>query len=444
MSSSLGADENAGTKLQPVRSIQHAIELASAGHSRVYACAEEFREAVDLPPGVELWGGLDCIDGWRHVGNDRKTTLATSAGEIPLRVTGNGPGSIVADIRAEAADATEPGGSSIAMLVLPDASVEILRSELVAGHGAPGLRGEDGSSTPAKAGTPGNSGANACSADVVLGGAPVETVCGDAISVGAQGGAGYISSGADGEDGQPEPSPSTGHGLGGVGMNDSTLTCINGMNGHTGRSGDHGLGAKGPGRLTISGWEGEKGQDGGDGEPAQGGGGGGGRAGGNIRCGFGIDKGGAGGGGGGGGGCGGKGAKGGGFGGASIGLVSLSPGVSARSITIVTGNGGDGGNGGFPQFGGAGGARGLGGSHFYGAATGCNGGPGGSGGHGGFGGGGLGGPSIGIAHLAGAPVAQEDVTIEIGLPGMGGLPDYPDMPPSIGEDGVAAPVFAFP
>lgn len=444
VSSSLGNDDNLGTQAQPVRSIELAVALAQQGPMRVYACAETFSDPVVLPAGVELWGGLDCGRDWTFLGGDKKTILAPGANAIPLRVEAASGRSIVADVRAEAANATAPSGSSIAVMVLPEAEVDILRSQLVAGDGAPGTNGRDGGSLPAKAGAPGADGGNACSADIVPGGAGVVTTCDGPNSIGGLGGTGNIASGGDGQDGQPAPvSNPQGDGLGGVGAS-SAVQCTFGEDGANGVDGAHGAGATGSGRLTLAGWEGEAGKDGGDGQPAQGGGGGGGARGGSLICSNNQPKGGAGGGSGGGGGCGGKGGKGGGYGGASIGLLSFGGQVTVRATAITTGDGGKGGNGGTFQAGGAGAAGGLGGASINAVGAGCDGGDGGQGGDGGFGGGGLGGLSLGIAHVLGLPVAQDDVTIVTGTPGQGGLGGHPDLPGSKGADGVRSDVLAFP
>jgi len=427
--------------------MERALSLAMRGPKRIYACAEMFHESVVLPAGVELWGGLDCASGWSYIGEDKKTTIAPEADLIALQVQAGSGKSIVADVRPVAADATIPSGSSIAVLVMPGAAVEVLRSDIISGSGAPGLDGEDGCHERAQAGTSGTSGTDACVFNTAPGGAAVETVCGGSISGGGKGGAGHNTYGDDGMDGQPEPVPNPiDHGHGGQGIdNTNILWCTGGGNGLSGMDGEHGLGGKGPGRITLLGWRGQAGQDGGDGLPGYGGGGGGGGTkGGQVACGYGNNKAGAGGGSGGGGGCGGIGAKGGGYGGASIGLLSLSADVTVRTSTIASGRGGDGGAGGFPQLGGLGGWGGPGGAHYNGAGPGCAGGPGGAGGHGGFGGGGLGGPSIGIAHQLGTPVVQEEVTIQTGQTGKGGLSENFEDPASYGEDGVAAAVLAFP
>ena len=63
MNSTLGADENPGTLEGPVRTLGKVLALARERSRRVYACAELFREAVEIPAGVELWGGLDGANG---------------------------------------------------------------------------------------------------------------------------------------------------------------------------------------------------------------------------------------------------------------------------------------------------------------------------------------------------------------------------------------------
>jgi hypothetical protein len=445
VSSSLGDDANPGTRERPARTFQRAIALARSGPKRVYACAEVFAEAAVVPSGVEVWGGLDCGQDWLYLGGDHRTVLAPEPDLVPLRVELGEDGglSMLADLRLNAADAILPGGSAIAMMVLSGAAVELRRSELLAGDGADGAPGQRGGEVPAKGGTPGASGAAACSADAVVGGHSITTVCDDGHTIGGKGGDGNITTGAAGNDGQPEPVPNPiGFGLGGTGENG--FACTTGEVGAPGPDGSHGLGARGDGaRISIDGWEGQKGEDGGNGLPGQGGGGGGGSRGGSLYCGAGP-KGGASGGSGGGGGCGGRGGQGGGFGGASIGLLTFSRDVSVFSTSIVTGNGGDGGAGGLAQVGGAQGAPGIGGSSVGASHPGCWGGLGGKGGSGGYGGGGLGGPSLGVAHLHGQPPALHDSPIRTSVPGKGGPGGNQYVPDSAGEDGMKADTLAIP
>ena len=445
VSSSAGKDEGPGTRAQPVLTMERAIALAQAGPMRVYACAEAFLEPVVVPAGVEVWGGLDCAKDWNYLGGNSKTVIAPAAGTTPLRFEAGGGTSVVADMRAEAADAAVPSGSSIAAMVMQGAAVEILRSELIAGDGAPGANGRDGGSSPAQTGVAGADGGNACSADVVPGGTSVTRDCGGLTSAGGQGGQGTITAPGDGQPGEPAPVPNPGgFGAGGLGQRSAVALCTVGVEGDLGAAGMHGDGGRGAGRLSLAGWEGEAGKDGGNGLPGQGGGGGGASLGGAMLCGNNQARGGAGGGSGGAGGCGGRGGKGGGYGGASIGLLNLGTQVAIRMSTIVTSNGGDGGNGGLRQAGGLGGVGGLGGAGSNAVQPGCHGGEGGRGGNGGNGGGGAGGSSIGIAHVFGLPVTQEGVIIQVGLPGRGGLGGNPGIPGSAGEDGLRSGMLPFP
>jgi len=451
VSSSLGSDENAGTLERPVRTMSKALALALEGSKRVYACAEVFHEAVEIPAGIELWGGLDCANGWAYAGPTKKTTIAPEPDVIPLRfLSGEGRSGVI-DVRAEAADAVQPGGSSIAALVLPGAAVEFTRSELAAGNGAAGAAGEQGGGPGAPfqlpKGADGLPGGDACDANFVPGGAAVVTVCESVESIGGKGGNGRLTYGEDGEDGQPVPQNPDGlKGQGGYGQNGNHTQCMSGHVGNPGKDGEHGLGAAGPGWITVAGWEGENGQNGGDGLPGQGGGGGGGVRGPLYNdCGPNQPQGGASGGSGGAGGCGGKGGKGGGSGGASIGLLSLSVDVTIRATMITTAEGGDGGRGGLWQGGGPGGTGGAGGVGWW-SGPGCYGGEGGKGGNGGHGGGGLGGPSVGIAHMIDHPVTLEDVTISTGNPGRGGPggSQTVTLPGTAGVDGLEGDVLSFP
>ena len=452
VSSSLGSDESPGTLERPVRTLAKAFSLAGEGQGRVYACAEVFEEAAEIPAGLGFWGGLDCGRGWAYVGGTRKTRIAPGvAGVMALRfLSGEGSAS-VADVRAEAVSGEAAGESSIAAIVEPEVEVLIERSELHAGDGAAGVEGEPGggAGAPERAmdGVDGVDGGNACGANVIPGGAAVVSVCDGVETIGGKGGNGRVTYGDDGEDGQPiPPNPNGIHGEGGWGQGAMYDQCRSGMNGHSGRDGEQGAGALGPGRISMAGWEGVKGQDGTHGLVAQGGGGGGGARGPlYTECGAGQPKGGASGASGGSAGCGGKGAQGGGSGGASIGLVSLSAGVTIRDTSITTGNGGDGGRGGMAQAGGLGGQGGHGGDGWY-SSGGCSAGRGGKGGNGCFGGGGLGGPALGIAHVTARLVKIERVMFTSGRGGKGAPGGHPfvTLPGAAGEDGLEASTHDFP
>jgi hypothetical protein len=416
VSRSSGDDTNDGSKARPLRTLDRAISLAGEKTNNVYACADEFEEAVHLPSGVKLFGGLDCEGGWAFAGGARKTTITAPAGQIALTLGGGERTTRVEHVVVRAPSATEPGGSSIAVLALQGAIVEILESDLVAGDGASGSPGASSDAASAKSGIAGGDGGAACEETDGIGGEEPEMNCGGTFSRGGKGGSGFYNHAGDGTDGVPALE---GTGLGGSGQS-SAASCQAGTPGADGDRGADGEGGKGMGTLSASGFRGQPGEDGNRGYPGQGGGGGGGSRSAAL-CPFGAGaENGAGGGAGGTGGCGGLGGKGGGFGGASIALASVFATVTLDAVNVRTGRGGDGGSGGPAQLGGVGGFGGKGGASKGEVSGGCDGGPGGRGGDGGFGGGGLGGPSIGIAFVGAAPT-QSRVTFELGKGGRGGI-----------------------
>ncbi|AUX30019.1 MULTISPECIES: PGRS family protein [Sorangium] len=449
-----GASNEAGTKAEPLSSLQEAVDLAKEkGIRRLYACAgdgEDFIEAVVVPGGVAIYGGLDCNDGWKWVGDTKKTSLTAEKGVIPLTMRGQ-PGTVhIEDLHVvaqstEQQDAEGAGLSSIAALA-HSTSVELVRCVLEARHAGAGA---DGAAHPGPAaqGARGEVGGNACSAAPevdVRGGRMVTNECstsGDADddSWGGKGGNGSVHNGDRGDDGRPILISIDGAENGGVG-NNGLHYCAPGRPGNvindgapgTAASGSPGADATGIGEISLNGYAGVSGGDGGRGAPGQGGGGGGGERGVSTatdirycpgsRPGEEQRRAGAAGGSGGAGGCGGAGGRGGLPGGSSIALISLDAALSFEGVTLKAGNGGDGGRGGPGQPGGPGGQGGTGGRVPDGAAgllPACDGGTGGTGGTGGKGGGGQGGHSLGIA-FRGAPPPTDGATIELGDPGTGG------------------------
>lgn len=410
VSVSQGDDANPGTPSAPVASLAHAVELAAKGPGHVYACAETWTDPLVVPGHVRLHGGFDCENGWAYLGKERRSMLVTPADEIALIVSddGNGGETKITDFHIEAADATKPSGSSIAVFVRDQVPLWLYRCEIFAGNGADGLDG-DAIDTPAPAGLPGNVGADACSAAMTKGGAAPEVACeSGGTSKGGAGGDSASMSAANGAAGEA----ATGNpdaGAGGLGEGNAPA-CTGGKAGAMGTNGAHGLGAAGwvaqstdsgpwphVGRLTVDGYVGMPGEDGKSGAPGQGGGGGGATFGSVAVCGA-TQPGGAAGGSGGAGGCGGQGGRGGQAGGASIG-VAMRNWIAIFETVITAGNGGNAGNGAPGQPGGTGGAGASGGGGSGTIAPGCKGGDGGDGGDGGWGGGGQGGQALSIGVL---------------------------------------------
>ena len=444
VSNSQGDDADDGSQAKPVRTLARAIDLAATKGMPVYACAEMFDEAVTMSAGTMLYGGLDCADGWRHIGVSSKTIIAPGPDLIPVTFAGGAKGTHLEDVVGRASDAMTDGGSSIAALAEEGAGVELVRCELGAGNARDGAKGATpsdplGPTDPNDPGISGANGAAACMGDLAagnLGGnGAVNATC--MVSAGGKGGAGMVTTGADGTDGQPAGALGK-HGTGQPAMNSWTCADGNGQVGGSGANGPNGAGASMAdlGMLSSAGFTGASGSAGTDGAPGQGGGGGGGAKG-KAGCN------GASGGGGGAGGCGGKGGLSGQGGGSSIALVSLGATFTFTEVTLTASNAGNGGEGGDGQGGAIGGAGGFGGPGDTSAPTtqkGCAGGEGGPGGTGGKGGGGRGGHSLGIAFQGSAP-PSDSVTIVVGKAGQGGVgADVAGQ----GANGVASPTQAFP
>lgn len=427
VSDSMENDKNPGTQVAPVRTIAAGMALAQGGPMRVYLCGEMYAEAVALFSGVSLFGGFDCQHDWRYLGAPKRALIAPgAAGVVPLTILEGGTFSLVRDINVTSADATEPGGSSIAVFALGGSKVDIQRAEITAGNGADGAKGDDGNhgAPPAAIGLKGQDGADGCSMDVGLGGAAVLITCeDDSTSKGGQGGNGGEGAANDGGDGKEPPNPNPlDYGVGGKGENAiSGSACTPGIGGAQGANGAEGSGGVGRGRLTKDGYLGDSGADGGHGLAGQGGGGGGASIG-KDACGV-APHGGAGGGSGGTGGCGGRPGKGGQAGGSSIAVASLSRNVLLAEVRLIAGNGGNGGDGGAGQPGGQGGIPGIGGSGLSAqdpVKSGCAGGVGGYGGNGGNGGGGHGGYAVAWACTFDNCPKLGEIEFTFGTPGLGG------------------------
>jgi len=432
VSSSRGEDMNAGTKDKPFATL--AAAFGAAKGKPVYLCGEPLLENVEVNAGALIYGGLDCSSAWEY-NAEKPTELGASSDFIPLRVATKTSVEIY-DVIVRAADATLPGGSSVAVIAEGESDVKLVRCQLQAGNGASGENGE-AFLDDAIAGKPGIAGGNACSANQVITLDAPTNDCDAVQSIGGAGGNGLAAAGGAGTPGLPDAAMNAGAGEG-------SAMCTAGTPGSAGTSGAPGAGAMSLGAIQAGvGFAGASGAGGKPGGLAQGGGGGGGAKGGtgSGKCTVAGSAGGASGGTGASGGCGGLGGKGGGAGGASIGIISLGATLSFTDVVIATKSGGQGGNGGPGQNGGDGGTGGMGGSKASASAlnNGCNGGDGGKGGVGGKGGGGRGGHSIGIAHK-GEAIEPKGVTITTETAGNGGTGEGPT---GDGAPGVEVQVQAF-
>ena len=415
VSSSQGNDTNGtGSKATPYATIGHAVQ---AGAHVIYACTDGFNEAVTLPAGTRLYGGLDCTHAWHYVGAQTNTPLTAPADSVPLTLAAGSGTTHVEDMDVTAAPAVAVGGSSIAVIA-NGVTAEIVGSGITAGDGK---AGQSSQSQGPDAGLDGNDGAagswqaqGVCNQAAAQydGGAGGPKTCADSTVVsGGNGGNGTNGTTGDvGQEGQPPTADTTGDG--GPGQPSGAGSCGQGQQGANGTVGPSGLGATAIGTLDGTGYHGADGTAGQTGVHGQGGGGGGG----GHECQANSNFAGPSGGGGGSGGCGGAGGGAGKAGGSSIALVSVSASVTLTACTVTTAAGGSGGDGVPGQAGGIGAFN----TADPGGAGACAGGMGGSGGPGGPGGGGHGGHSVGIAFDGGTAPVTTDTTFSVGAFGPGG------------------------
>jgi hypothetical protein len=410
-----------GRSTSPLGTLGAALKKASLRDlKRVYVCEGELNEEVRVPPGIEIYGGLACEDGWKT--SEAKTSLTAPAGQVPLRLSegdGSGPTRIEGfEVTAEAGAAL--GQSSVAVIV-GDVDAAIVGCLITAQAGMLGKVGAWGGEAVPSA-LPGVAGTAVCTAPP-LGGVLTDSTC---DATGGEGGNGSTGSDLPAKDGQPGKPLNKG-GVGGIAFTadngNYNVACTVPSVGGAGKDGDNGSPGKGggegngdviPGILSMDkGYVGRDGIAGGIGTPGGGGGGGGGRV--TQSC-SGVPGPGVSGGSGGAGGCNGKGGGGGQAGGSSIALISLAKekSLTLTDTTLRASTGGNGGDGGAGQPGGAGGKGGNAAS-----ASDCPGGAGGKGGRGGNAGGGAGGHSIGIAYKYKAP-SMDTISIEIDAPGAAG------------------------
>jgi Big-like domain-containing protein/K319-like protein len=390
-----GDDTKAGTRKEPMKTIQAAIDAAHDTGADVYIGAGEFAESLTLADGVSLYGGFDA--NWVREPAKFVTKVKSP---LPKAISGLKVSRLMIDgLSIVSADAVKQGESSYGILLASSGAVTISNNDITAGNGAGGARGATGDT-----GAPGESGFNGsggCGSLVCLPFLGSGTGTGGAGGAGpghrggAGGNGGVAAGGADGTNGGPSGGSA---GIGGA-LKQRGGSGIAGEDGAAGLKGPDGVGDAAVGSAGFVPGVGAAGEDG---SPGSGGGGGGGGGsgvgfciplpfGGQSCTALGIGN---GAGGGGAGGFGGKGGGGGSGGGGSFGIFLFESRTVrvAESNTFHLGSGGAGGDGGD---GGAGGSPGPGGN---GATTetavgaGGNGGAGGSGGDGGKGGKGAAGP----------------------------------------------------
>jgi hypothetical protein len=427
----LGDDTNgSGTESEPFATLTKALSVAVVekdGVKRsVYVCGSagsfSLTTTLTIVDGVSIYGGLNCADkaDWTYNRNSPLVSDFVSNAPLASKLENISIAVKLKNLRITAAEATEPSGSSIAMLVVNSPEVTLQNVELIAQEGAAGKNGTS-PENPGVKGEKGKTGIDACSevnaeTTLVPGADFIQTICGSTISsTGARGGSGAVgtdANGGNGENGTPAPVENpTALGFGGKGELGSTA-CTPGNNGSDGLSGTPAASVEGPGTLTANGYLPTNGNAGQNGKPGQGGGGGGGAKS-PLSCSseFLTIPAGASGGGGGSGGCGGNGGNPGQGGGASLALALVNSPVIVIRCSFTSANGGSGGSGGLGQGGGVGGSPGDPGAGKGSGKPACSGGKGGNGGSGSAGGGGAGGDSAAIGYVGAIPDVDNETQL---------------------------------
>lgn len=413
-----GNDNFPGTRAQPLKSPQLALDRAAEAGADVYMSAGKFPIAATLvlPRSVSVYGRMNP-ETWVHespaVGDatDALRTVIEGPTRTVSGVDGGVSGITLAYLTIRGVNDTPGAGTAIGLSLINSSAVMLRDNEITAGRGmgagassfavytkgsilnirrnhligGTGAKGAD--NTAGAPGHPGNAGSYR------FGAAPAVAN----TNAGGDGGMGQTCETASvAYAGHPGDAPGGSPGQGGAKGPDGTAgqaaAFINGAFGY-----------------TLDGFVPFAQLPGGDGSPGGSGGGGGGGA---RYLEFLTCRSGAYGGGGGSGGAGGKGATSAGSGGASVALYVAGGQVSVQSNTLQSGTGGDGGDA--LALGGAGGPGGSGGPGAgYGGA-------GGTGGRGGPGHGGAGGEAVNLVRLNGGVVLFENNTYVFGKGGLGG------------------------
>lgn len=146
VSSSKGTADGAGTRAQPVRSLQRAVALAKTSGKRVYACAESYEEALTLENGVSIFGMFDCNrSNWPLA---PRRAVVRSPSSPAVRAT-----NITSDTRVEGVEFIAPNfgnlppaqdaQSSIGLLAVNAPKLRIVEGRIRAGSGQDGASGAD-------------------------------------------------------------------------------------------------------------------------------------------------------------------------------------------------------------------------------------------------------------------------------------------------------------
>ncbi len=441
-----GSDSAPGTRTQPFKTIQKAINLIASSSTQInqiYVANGTYNEQLTLKPGIAIYGGFSRTSGpygWArspaHITEIYNPTADSNRNVIAITGTnilagGSNP-TVLQNIKIRSADATglfgttTNGASSYGIHCVNCPGLSIIGNEITAGNGALGVNGVAGAR-----GNNGSTGSNGGNGDYDGPNRGPGGNSGASCNPGGKGGTGAPQGNKRGDDGARGNNGTGAGGAGGAGGDGGGPVGLAGkpgdngtVGGSTNTRGSNGTGGTNADYLLSNYWYGVSGGNAAQGSHGFGGGGGGGGGGQNSVWPIAhLSGAGNGGGGGGGGACGGNGGQGGSAGGSSFGIFLFnSTGITLQNNVISTNNGGKGGNGGSDGAAGNAGTGGAGATlQTNEIGAGGKGGNGGTGGPGGYGGGGAGGHSIPVMSIGTTlPSVVPQNTLIPGTAGNGG------------------------
>ncbi len=151
-----------GSKMKPFDTLAEAAMDIPASASAIYVCGKNtFTASITLRAGVSIYGGFNCASWSYSASNPHAELLGTA--DVPALTIVTAGTETFDSFDIQAADAIQPGGSSIAILV-NGGELDLRRVQIVAGAAQTGAAGIDASQTAPPQAQKGNTGGQANSA----------------------------------------------------------------------------------------------------------------------------------------------------------------------------------------------------------------------------------------------------------------------------------------
>ena len=139
-----GQANASGTRAAPLASIEAAIARAkNENKKKVFVCEGSYAEALTLADGVSIEGRLDCATPDWKLDTSKHVNLASPSSPA-IRATNITSATRIDGFQVTAPDATEPSGSSIAVIAVDSNGLTFAGGSLAAGSAMRGADGTDG------------------------------------------------------------------------------------------------------------------------------------------------------------------------------------------------------------------------------------------------------------------------------------------------------------